>query len=96
MEKNAVFLATCHHLTKEAIRKSGFVSDVSNNRINNIIKNNLDKVIGTAQTLGTLAAGATGGTVGLIGGTIGGLAASILSGEYGTQNAANLVQQAAM
>jgi len=55
-----------------------------------------DKVKGTLQTAGTLLAGATGGTVGHVGGAIGGLAASILSGEYGTQNAAQLVQQAAM
>ena len=55
-----------------------------------------EKIKGTAQTVGTTAAALTGGTVGQIGGTLGGLAGAILSGEFGTDQAARMVEQVAM
>lgn len=54
------------------------------------------QIIGAGETALTLATGATGGTVGMIGGALKGLAEQILSGEFGTQEAANLVEQSAM
>lgn len=51
---------------------------------------------GAGETALTLATGATGGTVGMIGGALGGLAQQILSGQYGTPQAMQAVQEAAM
>lgn len=55
-----------------------------------------EKIVGTGEAALTLATGATGGTVGMIGGTLKGLAEQILSGQFGSQEAANLVQKSAM
>lgn len=55
-----------------------------------------EKIVGAGETALTLAAGATGGTVGMIGGTLKGLAEQILSGKFGTPEAAKLVEQEAM
>jgi hypothetical protein len=55
-----------------------------------------EKIVGAGETALTLATGATGGTVGMIGGTLKGLAEQILSGKFGTQEAANLVEKSAM
>ncbi len=54
-----------------------------------------DQAIGTGEAALTLATGATGGTLGMIGGTLKGLAEQILSGNFGTPEAANLVEQSA-
>lgn len=48
--KNKVFLATCHHIVKAAIRKSGFLDDVSDNRLNAIITNNLEPIFQDKQS----------------------------------------------
>lgn len=55
-----------------------------------------EKIIGAGETALTLGTGATGGTVGMIGGTLKGLAEQILSGKFGTAEAANAVEQSAM
>jgi len=55
----------------------------------------VQKALGAGETALTLASGATGGTLGMIGGTVGGLANSIVSGEFGTQEGARKVEQAA-
>lgn len=55
-----------------------------------------EKIVGAGETALTLATGATGGTVGMIGGTLNGLAEQILSGKFGTPEAAKLVEQEAM
>lgn len=55
-----------------------------------------EKIVGAGETALTLATGATGGTVGMIGGTLKGLAEQILSGKFGTPEAAKLVEQEAM
>ena len=55
-----------------------------------------EKIVGTGEAALTLATGATGGTVGMIGGTLKGLAEQILSGQFGSQEAANLVEKSAM
>jgi hypothetical protein len=55
-----------------------------------------EKIVGTGEAALTLATGATGGTVGMIGGTLKGLAEQILSGQFGSQQAADLVQKSAM
>lgn len=55
-----------------------------------------DKLIGTAEAGLTALTGATGGQLGMIGGTLKGLAAQILSGQFGTPQAANLIEQQAM
>lgn len=55
-----------------------------------------DQVIGAGETALALGTGATGGAVGMIGGTLKGLAEQILSGQFGTQQAADLVEQEAM
>lgn len=54
-----------------------------------------DKIVGTGEAVLSTGTGLTGGAVGMVGGTLGGLAGAILSGEYGTTDAANLVEQAA-
>jgi hypothetical protein len=54
-----------------------------------------DRAIGTGEAALTLATGATGGTLGMIGGTLKGLAEQLLSGNFGTPEAANLVERSA-
>jgi hypothetical protein len=55
-----------------------------------------ERAVGAGETALTLATGATGGAVGMIGGTLKGLAEQILAGKFGTQEAANLVEKSAM
>ncbi len=55
-----------------------------------------EKIVGAGEAALTLATGATGGTVGMIGGTLKGLAEQILSGQFGSREAANLVEKSAM
>lgn len=55
-----------------------------------------DALVGAGETALALGTGATGGAVGMIGGTLKGLAEQILSGQFGTQQAADLVEQEAM
>lgn len=55
-----------------------------------------EKIIGTGEAALTLGTGAIGGTAGLIGGTLKGLAEQILSGQFGSREAANLVEKSAM
>lgn len=54
-----------------------------------------DQAIGAGETALTLGTGAVGGSVGLIGGALKGLAEQILSGQFGTPQAAKLVEQSA-
>lgn len=56
----------------------------------------LDQAIGAGEAGLTLATGLTGGTVGMIGGTLKGLAEQILSGKFGTQDAVRMVEDEAM
>lgn len=55
-----------------------------------------EKIVGTGEAALTLGTGITGGAAGLIGGTLKGLAEQILSGQFGSQEAANLVEKSAM
>lgn len=55
-----------------------------------------ETAIGTGEAALTTLTGATGGALGMIGGTLKGLAEQILSGQFGTPEAAKLVQQSAM
>jgi hypothetical protein len=55
-----------------------------------------EKIIGTGEAALTIGTGAVGGTAGLIGGTLKGLAEQILSGQFGSREAANLVEKSAM
>lgn len=55
-----------------------------------------EKIVGTGEAALTIGTGAIGGTAGLIGGTLKGLAEQILSGQFGSREAANLVQKSAM
>lgn len=55
-----------------------------------------DEIVGAGETALTLATGATGGTMGMLGGALKGIAEEMLSGEFGTAEAANRVQQQAM
>lgn len=55
-----------------------------------------DTAIGTGEAALTTLTGATGGALGMIGGTLKGLAEQILSGQFGTPEAAKLVQRSAM
>lgn len=55
-----------------------------------------EKIVGAGEAALTIGTGAIGGTAGLIGGTLKGLAEQILSGQFGSQEAANLVQKSAM
>lgn len=55
-----------------------------------------DQLVGAGETALALGTGATGGAIGMIGGTLKGLAEQILSGQFGTQQAADLVEQEAM
>jgi hypothetical protein len=52
-------------------------------------------IAGAGETALALGTGATGGTLGMIGGTLKGLAEQLLSGQFGTQQAADAVEQAA-
>ena len=54
------------------------------------------RAVGAGEAALTTFTGATGGTLGMIGGTLEGLAQSILSGEFGTPQAQQLVEQKAM
>lgn len=54
-----------------------------------------ERAIGTGEAALTTVTGATGGTLGMIGGTLKSLAEQILSGQFGTQDAARAVEQAA-
>lgn len=56
----------------------------------------VDTAIGTGEAALSMATGATGGALGAIGGTLKGLAEQILSGNFGTPEAAKLVEQSAM
>lgn len=55
-----------------------------------------EKLIGAGEAGLTTLTGMTGGTLGMIGGAGGSLTASILNGDFGTQKAADMVEQAAM
>ena len=55
-----------------------------------------EKIIGAGEAVLTIGTGAVGGTAGLIGGTLKGLAEQILSGQFGSREAANLVEKSAM
>lgn len=52
-------------------------------------------IAGAGEAALALGTGATSGTIGMIGGTLKGLAEQLLSGQFGTQEAANAVEQAA-
>lgn len=54
------------------------------------------QIVGAGETALALGTGATGGAIGMIGGTLKGLAEQILSGQFGTQQAADLVEQEAV
>lgn len=56
----------------------------------------IDKAIGAGEAVLTTATGATGGTLGMIGGAGKQIASSILDGSFGTNEAANLVEKSAM
>jgi hypothetical protein len=53
------------------------------------------RAVGAGEAALTLGTGAVGGTLGMVGGTLKGLAEQILSGQFGTPQAANLVEQSA-
>lgn len=53
-------------------------------------------IVGAGETALALGTGATTGTIGMIGGTLKGLAEQLLSGQFGTQQAADAVERAAM
>jgi hypothetical protein len=55
----------------------------------------VDKLIGAGETALTLATGATGGAVGMLGGTIKGLAGAVMDGTFGTQEGVRQVERAA-
>lgn len=55
-----------------------------------------EQAVGVGETGLALATGATGGTLGMLGGTLKGLAEQILSGQFGTPEAANMVEKSAM
>jgi hypothetical protein len=54
-----------------------------------------DKIIGAGEAALSTATGMTGGAIGMAAGTASGMADAILSGQFGTQQAANMVEQAA-
>lgn len=56
----------------------------------------MDTLAGVGEAGLAMATGVTGGTVGMIGGALGGLAQQILSGQFGTPQAMQAVQEAAM
>ena len=53
------------------------------------------RAVGAAEAGLNVATGATGGAVGMIGGTLKGLAEQILAGKFGTADAARMVEQSA-
>ena len=55
----------------------------------------IDKAIGTGEAALTALTGATGGALGMVGGTLAGAAGEIASGQLGTPAAANRIEQAA-
>ena len=55
-----------------------------------------DQIVGAGETALQLATGATGGVVGMVGGTAKGLANAILDGSFGTPQANAAVEQAAL
>lgn len=55
----------------------------------------VDRAIGTGEAALTAVTGATGGAVGMVGGTLKGMAEQILTGNFGTPEAAKLVEQSA-
>lgn len=52
-------------------------------------------IVGAGETALALGTGATTGTIGMIGGTLYGMSQQLLSGNFGTQQAADAVEQAA-
>lgn len=54
-----------------------------------------EQITGAGETALTLATGATGGTVGMIAGTLKGLAQEIASGNFGSKEAADRIEQEA-
>jgi len=52
--------------------------------------------IGRGETALALGTGLTGGALGMIGGTVGGVIDELVSGEYGTPDAANRIEKKAM
>lgn len=54
-----------------------------------------DKALGVGEAALATATGMTGGAVGMVGGTVMGLGEQILSGQFGTEEAARAVEQAA-
>ena len=56
----------------------------------------MDKAIGAGEAALSTGTGMTSGALGMIGGTLKGLAEQILSGQFGTKQAADLVEQSAM
>jgi hypothetical protein len=55
-----------------------------------------DYAQGAAETAGALGTGMTTGAAGMIGGTLKGMAQSLLDGSFGSNEAANLIEQKAM
>jgi hypothetical protein len=55
----------------------------------------LDKALGVGEAALTVATGATGGALGMAGGAVTGMAQQILSGQFGTAQAADAVEKAA-
>ncbi len=55
-----------------------------------------ERIVGAGETALTMATGVTGGTLGQIGGSIEGIIKEALSGNFGTQEAANRIEQLAM
>lgn len=52
--------------------------------------------LGRGETALALATGLTGGTLGMVGGTVGGVIDELASGQYGTPEAANRIEKKAM
>jgi hypothetical protein len=55
-----------------------------------------DQLTGAGEAALTTVTGATGGTLGMIGGTLKGIAEELLAGEFGTREAADRIEQQAM
>lgn len=55
----------------------------------------IDKALGTAEAGATLLTGATGGAVGMLGGTVKGLAGAVMDGTFGTQEGVRAVEKSA-
>ena len=55
-----------------------------------------EQIVGAGETALTTITGATGGTLGMIGGTLKGIAEEMISGEFGTHEAADRIEQQAM